>query len=126
MPNYPSHILELAKRGAEHCYQELRAELGLLVRQFPHLRGGSASRLGSPAKTVKYPVRRRRRMSAAARKGGQQADEEILGSKTEREREGVGSPASLTRATERRSDKRSSVGSDPGASFPGSDGSEPL
>jgi len=70
MPRHPSHILELAKRGAEHRYQELKAELALLVRQFPHLRGGSANRLGSPAETVKYPIRRRRRrkMSEAAKK----------------------------------------------------------
>jgi hypothetical protein len=69
MPNYPSHILELAKRGAAHRYQELKAELALLVRQFPHLRGGSARRLGSPAETVTSPIRRRRRkMSAAAKK----------------------------------------------------------
>jgi len=65
----PSHILELAKRGAEHRYQELKAELALLVRQFPHLRRGSANRLGSPAEAVKYPIgrRRRRKMSEAAR-----------------------------------------------------------
>jgi hypothetical protein len=69
MSKHPSHILELAKRGAEHRYQELKSELALLVRQFPHLRRGRAGRLGPPAETVKSPVRRRRRkMSAAARK----------------------------------------------------------
>jgi hypothetical protein len=69
MAKHSANILELAKRGAEHRYQELKSELALLVRQFPHLRGGSASRLGSPAETVKSPVRRRRRkMTAAAKK----------------------------------------------------------
>ena len=67
MPNYPSHILELAKRGAEHLYQELKAEIESLDTLFPHLRGASASRLGSPAGTVKRATRRRK-MSAAARK----------------------------------------------------------
>ena len=32
MPNHPSHILELAKRGAEHRYAELKAEIELLVK----------------------------------------------------------------------------------------------
>jgi hypothetical protein len=68
MSKHPSHILELAKRGAEHRYQELKADLALLMRQFPHLRGGSAHRLGSPAERVQSPIRRRRKMSAAARK----------------------------------------------------------
>jgi hypothetical protein len=69
MSKHPSHILEFAKRGAEHRYQELKSELALLTQQFPHLRGGSARRLGSPAETVKSPIRRRRRkMSAAAKK----------------------------------------------------------
>jgi hypothetical protein len=70
MPNYPSHILALAKRGAEHRYQELKAELAFLVEHFPHLRGGSANRLGSPVEMVKRAIRRRRRrkMTAAAKK----------------------------------------------------------
>jgi hypothetical protein len=70
MPKHASHILELAKRGAEHRYEELKAEVALLVRQFPHLHGRSAHRLGSPADTVKARIRRRRRrkMSEAARK----------------------------------------------------------
>jgi len=70
MPRHPSHILELAKRGADHRYQELKAELALLVRQFPHLRGGSAGSPSAPVETVKRPIprRRRRKMSEAARK----------------------------------------------------------
>jgi hypothetical protein len=69
MSKYPAHILELARRGAEHRYQDLKSELALLMRQFPHLRAGSRGRPGSAGETVESPVRRRRRkMSAAARK----------------------------------------------------------
>jgi hypothetical protein len=70
MPKHPSHILELAKRGAEHRYQELKAELESLVKLFPHLRGHSGSPLSAPVETVKRAIRRRRRrkMSEAARK----------------------------------------------------------
>jgi hypothetical protein len=38
MAQRPSHILELAKRGAEVRTRELLDELRLLVSQFPHLR----------------------------------------------------------------------------------------
>jgi hypothetical protein len=70
MPRHPSHILDLAKRGAEHRYQELRAEIESLVKLFPHLRGHSGSRLSTRIETVKRAIRRRRsrKMSEAARK----------------------------------------------------------
>jgi hypothetical protein len=68
MPKHPSHILELAKRGAEHRYAELKAEIDLLVKRFPHVRGVSHSVLPSPIAAVNHPIRRRKRMSAAARK----------------------------------------------------------
>jgi hypothetical protein len=70
MPKHPPHILELAKRGAEHRYQELKAEIESLVKHFPHLRGHSKGLLSAPVETVKRAIRRRRRrkMSAAARK----------------------------------------------------------
>lgn len=72
MPRPSADILDLAKRGAEHRYQELKAEIAFLMKEFPHLRGGEAHRLGSPAEAVAEPIRRRRRrrrkMSAAARK----------------------------------------------------------
>jgi hypothetical protein len=63
------HILELAKRGAEHRYQELRAELHSLLKHFPHLRKPS-SPLSAPVETIKKAIRRRRRrkMSDAAKK----------------------------------------------------------
>jgi hypothetical protein len=70
MPTHPSHILELAKRGAEHRYQELKAEIDSLVKHFPHLRSRSGGPLSAPVETVKRAIRRRRRrkMTAAAKK----------------------------------------------------------
>jgi hypothetical protein len=70
MPTHPSHILELAKRGAEHRYQELKAEIESLVKLFPHLRSRLGGPLSTPVETVKRALRRRRRrkMTAAARK----------------------------------------------------------
>lgn len=68
MPKQPSHILEFAKRGAEHRYQQLKAELESLVKLFPHLRehpGGPAS---TAVETAKRALRRRRTMSEAARR----------------------------------------------------------
>jgi hypothetical protein len=68
MAKHSSHILELAKRGAEHRYAELKAEVELLVKHFPHIRGVSHGALPSPVEAVNHPIRRRKRMSAAARK----------------------------------------------------------
>jgi len=72
MPKHSSHILELARRGAEHRYQELKAEIAALVKQFPHLRASgrrTAIDLSSePAAMIDRPRRKRRRMSAAARR----------------------------------------------------------
>ena len=74
MPRPSANILELAKRGAEVRYRELRDELAALVRQFPHLRtlAGRSARTskanGAPTPEPDTAPRRRRRMSAAARK----------------------------------------------------------
>ena len=70
MPKFPSHILELAKRGAEHRYQELKAEIESLAKHFPHLRRHSGGGLSAPGETVRRAIRRRRRrkMSEAAKK----------------------------------------------------------
>jgi hypothetical protein len=38
-----SHILEMARKGAEHRYEELKAEIAALIKTFPHLREGKAS-----------------------------------------------------------------------------------
>lgn len=38
MPKHSSHILELAKRGADARFRELLDELNMLTLSFPHLR----------------------------------------------------------------------------------------
>jgi hypothetical protein len=71
MAKYSSSILELAKKGATHRYQELKAEISELMRAFPHLRYGSAVSPAMPDAVEEPTIRRRRkrsRMSAAARK----------------------------------------------------------
>jgi len=34
MPHHSSHFLELARKGAEHRYHELKAEIAALIRHF--------------------------------------------------------------------------------------------
>jgi hypothetical protein len=69
MAKHSSHILELARKGADHRHRELKAEIASLVKHFPHL---AASRPGQPsagqAEASLPGVRKRRKMSAAARK----------------------------------------------------------
>jgi hypothetical protein len=72
MPKHPSHILELAKRGAEHRIQVLTAEIDTLQEVLAHLRGRGRRQTsvldavtGGPAPVV---GRRRKPMSAAAKK----------------------------------------------------------
>jgi hypothetical protein len=81
MAKHSTNILELARKGAEHKYQELKAELAQLVKSFPHLadarrtvsRGAAAiSRRGRAAAVAlgeaTLPKPKRRKMSAKARK----------------------------------------------------------
>jgi hypothetical protein len=74
MPRHRSHILELARKGAEHRYQELKAEIAALRKYFPELTRASRVKQAQidvssePAAMIDQPRRRRRRMSAAARK----------------------------------------------------------
>jgi hypothetical protein len=82
MAKHSSHILDMARKGAEHKYQELKAELAQLVKNFPHLAaraGGIASRgaaavsrrgraVIAAAGTGLLPKPARRKMSAKARK----------------------------------------------------------
>jgi hypothetical protein len=72
MPRPSSHILELARKGAELRYQELKTEISALVKDFPHLAEHAGTALGTATgraeATVKKVARRGRRMSAAARK----------------------------------------------------------
>jgi hypothetical protein len=70
MPKHSSHILELAKRGAEHRYKELKAELKALEKLLSRLHYGSAvspAMPGAAGESIVRP-RRKRPMSAAARK----------------------------------------------------------
>ena len=67
MAKYSSEILELAYKGAQHRYQELKAEMAALVRSFPHVSENARPASAGRAEAKKV-VRRRRRMSAAARR----------------------------------------------------------
>jgi len=81
MPKHSSHILELARRGAEARFQELVDELKMLTTSFPHLRDAidrdelpvnfilrrGRDKAKAKARDATAP-RRRRRLSAAARK----------------------------------------------------------
>jgi hypothetical protein len=72
MAKHSRRILELARTGAEHRYQELKEEIAALVKDFPHLAeraGAVAGRAAGKAEaTLTRTVRRGRGMSAAARK----------------------------------------------------------
>jgi hypothetical protein len=76
LAKHSSSVLEMARKGAEHRYEELRAEIAGLLKDFPHLvarKGGQVSRTisrGSALVKAEAPKARRRvrRMSAAARK----------------------------------------------------------
>ena len=72
MAKHSSHILELARKGAEHRYEELKAEIATLFKHFPHLSGlASVSHTidvsAVPAATIDRKLRSRSRMSAAQR-----------------------------------------------------------
>jgi hypothetical protein len=73
MARHSSHILELARKGAEARIKELEAEIGELRKVFLHLPFGSAASPAIPARAreIAGPASRRRRrrgMSPAARK----------------------------------------------------------
>jgi hypothetical protein len=74
MAKHPSHILELARKGAEHRYRELKAEIAALRTYFPELTRASRVKQpqidvsSEPAALIDRPRRRRRWMSPAARK----------------------------------------------------------
>ena len=68
MARHPSHILELARKGADHRYQELKAQLAELVKAFPYLELGSSAGPWMPKQEYAPIKPKRRRMSAAARK----------------------------------------------------------
>lgn len=71
MAKHSYSILELAKKGATHRFQELKAELAQLAKAFPHLRYGSAVSPAMPDAVEEGTLGRRRRrskLSAAQRK----------------------------------------------------------
>jgi hypothetical protein len=67
---HDAHLFELAKRGAEQRYRELKAEIASLLKVFPHLRFGSAVSPAMPDAVEEGSPRKRRRrtMSPAQRK----------------------------------------------------------
>ena len=71
MATHSSHILEMARKGAEHRYQELKAEMRTLIEHFPHLsdrgRVPKIDTSSEPAAMIDRTPRKRRTMSAAAR-----------------------------------------------------------
>lgn len=75
MAKHSSSLLELARRGAQARYEELQAEIGSLMRQFPGLASGTREvirrgkrAVAAAAKELGSAPRKRRRLSAAARK----------------------------------------------------------
>lgn len=77
MAKHSSHILELAKRGADARFRELLDELNMLTLSFPHLRDAVDRddlpvkfilRRGRDKARVAAAPRGRRKMSAKARK----------------------------------------------------------
>ena len=80
MAKHSSHILDMALKGAEHKYEELKAEIAALVKNFPHLagrKGGMARGMAAVSKggravmaavAGKPAPKKRRKMSAKARK----------------------------------------------------------
>ena len=64
MAKHAAHILEMARKGAEHKHDELTAEIATLIRHFPHL--GVGTKEGAP--TAGALRQRRKPMSAAAKK----------------------------------------------------------
>jgi hypothetical protein len=72
MAKHSSSILALARRGAQHRYEELQAELSSLIQQFPDLRGTAREivkrgRKAVQAAAAELQPRKRRTMSPAAR-----------------------------------------------------------
>ena len=75
MAKHSASILEYAKMGAVHRYQELKAELAGLVKAFPHLRAGAAVSPAMPKATASdqsvpngRSKRKRGKLSAAGRR----------------------------------------------------------
>ena len=57
MAKHPSHILEMARKGAEHRYEELRVEIATLVKNFPHLAKTTKREVSKVSKAVAESAR---------------------------------------------------------------------
>ena len=73
MAKHSTHILDMARIGAEHKYQELKAELAALIKNFPHLverRPAHGRSLGAWDRLAvrNEPAPIKRNLSAKARK----------------------------------------------------------
>jgi 50S ribosomal subunit-associated GTPase HflX len=73
MPKHSSSILELARRGAQARYAELKVEMARLVHQFPGITGTGREIVRRGRRAVKAAAaelqpRKRRKMSAKSRK----------------------------------------------------------
>jgi hypothetical protein len=79
MAKHTSHILDLARKGAEHRYQELKTEIATLVTNFPHLAATTRREVSKVSQAVaesarvvtaevKQVRRREVKWSASARK----------------------------------------------------------
>jgi hypothetical protein len=74
--HHSTHFLALARKGAEHRYAELKAEIVSLLKAFPDLKTHRSGRRpataidisSEPAAMIDQPRRKRRKMSAAARR----------------------------------------------------------
>jgi hypothetical protein len=75
MAKHPSQILEMARKGAEHRHEELKAEIAALIKTFPHLHEGKESvrksarvKPGKDLAADATPVQKRPKWSASAKK----------------------------------------------------------
>src|SRR5688572_26527408 len=60
-------MMEFARLGAKHRYEQLKTEMNDLLRAFPGLTSGASPNTGRQEQPAR-PTRRRRKLSAAARK----------------------------------------------------------
>jgi len=76
LAKHSSQVLEMARKGAEHTYEELQSQLMKLVKDFPHLakrtvrsvaRSGTRRVKAVEADAPKIRRRRRSKLSAAGR-----------------------------------------------------------
>ncbi len=66
MAKHSSHVLDMARKGAAHKYDELKAEIAALVKHFPHL----ATRVGAQASAAAAAGSKRGKAAVAAVTGG--------------------------------------------------------